>query len=77
MKKKHVEELMVGMPGKCPKDELGVISGTSATFRSDFRAFSGVFKAMLLANGHFAGVTPAIFVDFRGLRSKIPCFFCG
>ena len=34
---------------------------------------------MLLANGHFAGVTPAIFVifvDFRGARSKIPCF-CG
>ena len=34
---------------------------------------------MLLANGHFAGVTPAIFVifvDFRGPRSKIPCF-CG
>ena len=32
---------------------------------------------MLLANGHFAGVTPAIFVmfvDFRGSRSKVPCF---
>ena len=36
-----------------------------------------VVKTVLLANGHFAGVTPAIFVifvDFRGLRSKIPCF---
>ena len=32
---------------------------------------------MLLANGHFVWVTPAIFVifiDFRGLRSKLPCF---
>ena len=38
-----------------------------------------VVKTVLLANGHFAGVTPAIlgiFVDFRGPRSKIPCF-CG
>ena len=38
-----------------------------------------VVKTVLLANGHFAGVTPAIFVifvDFRGLSSKIPCF-CG
>ena len=34
-----------------------------------------VVKTVLLANGHFAGVTPAIFVDFRGPRSKIPCFF--
>ena len=36
-----------------------------------------VVKTVLLANGHFAGVTPAIFgifVDFRGSRSKIPCF---
>ena len=36
-----------------------------------------VVKTVLLANGHFAGVTPAIFVifvDFRGPRSKIPCF---
>ena len=35
-----------------------------------------VVKRVLLANGHFAGVTPAIFVifvDFRGLRTKIPC----
>ena len=34
---------------------------------------------VLLANGDLAGVTPAIFVifvDFRGLRSKAPCF-CG
>ena len=39
----------------------------------------GVAKTVFLANGHFAGVTPAIFVifvDFRGPRSKIPCF-CG
>ena len=38
-----------------------------------------VVKTVLLANGHFAGVTPAIFVifvDFRGPRSKIPRF-CG
>ena len=35
-----------------------------------------VVKTVLLANGHFAGVTPAIFVDFRGAGSKIPCF-CG
>ena len=38
-----------------------------------------VVKTVLLANGHFAGVTPAIFVifvDFRGLRNKNPCF-CG
>ena len=34
-----------------------------------------VVKTVLLANGHFAGVTPAISVDFRGLRSKIPCFW--
>ena len=35
-------------------------------------------KTVLLANGHFAGVAPAIFVifvDFRGPRSKIPCFY--
>ena len=39
--------------------------------------FVRVVKKVLLANGHFAGVTPAIFVifvDFRGPRSKIPCF---
>ena len=38
-----------------------------------------VVKTVLSANGHFAGATPAIFVifvDFRGPRSKIPCF-CG
>ena len=38
-----------------------------------------VVKTVLLANGHFAGVTPAIFVifvDFRRPRSKVPCF-CG
>ena len=38
-----------------------------------------VVKTVLSANRHFAGVTPAIFVifvDFRGLRSKTPCF-CG
>ena len=37
-----------------------------------------VVKTVPLANGHFAGATPAvfvIFVDFRGPRSKIPC--CG
>ena len=36
-----------------------------------------VVKTVLLANGHFAGVTPAIFVifvDFRGPRSTTPCF---
>ena len=39
----------------------------------------GVVKTVLLADSHFAWVTPAIFVifvDFRGPRSKIPCF-CG
>ena len=48
--------------------------------RCDFGALSfRVVKTVLLANGHFSGVTSAIFVifvDFRGLRSKIPCF-CG
>ena len=37
-----------------------------------------VVKTVLLANGHFAGVTDATFVsfvDFQGPRSKIPCFF--
>ena len=37
----------------------------------------GVVSTVLSANGHFACVTPAvfiIFVDFRGVRSKIPCF---
>ena len=36
-----------------------------------------VVKTVLFTNGHFAGVTPAIFVifvDFQGLRGKIPCF---
>ena len=36
-----------------------------------------VVKTVLLANGHFARATPAIFVifvDFRGPRSKIPFF---
>ena len=44
-----------------------------------FASYFRVVKTVLLANGHFAGVTPAIFVifvDFRGPRSKIPCF-CG
>ena len=43
------------------------------------RILFGVAKTVFLANGHFAGVTPAIFVifvDFQGPRSKIPCF-CG
>ena len=38
-----------------------------------------VVKTVLLANRHFAWVTPAIlviFADFWGLRSKSPCF-CG
>ena len=43
-------------------------------FEEEF--FFGVVKTVLLANGHFAWLTPAIFVDFRGLRSKVPCF-CG
>ena len=41
--------------------------------------YSGLSKRVLLANSHFAGVTPAIFVifvDFWGPRNKIPCF-CG
>ena len=38
-----------------------------------------VVKTVLLANGHFAGVTPAIlviFVDFRGSEEQNP-LFCG
>ena len=48
-------------------------------FKKKCLGFFRVVKTVLLANGHFAGVTPAIFVifvDFRGPRSKIPCF-CG
>ena len=34
-------------------------------------------KTVLLANGHFAWVTPAIFVDFQFLKEKNPLFLWG
>ena len=53
---------------------LGVLQ---ASLRSQRSKFVWVAKTVFLANGGFAGVTPAIFVilvGFRGLRSKAPCF---
>ena len=55
-------------PQKVPKKSQGQSKNTLQ---------SGLSKRCFWQNGHFAGVTPAIFVifvDFRGPRSKIPCF---
>ena len=66
----------------CRDKQSGKItSGISFDYLSvdDILCFFRVVKTVLLANGHFVGVAPAIFVvfvDFWGLRSKIPCF-CG
>ena len=50
---------------------------SSKAKRQETQKSSGIVETVILANGHFAWVTPAIFgifVDFQGPRSKIPCF---